>query len=306
MKRFKNILVVYNGAVGSEDALTQAVMLARTNRANLTLVDVLHPSTVSWALCNEREKLLERIVNHLKLDGVNCAAFMVRIGSEPDEIINQVIRGQHDIVIASAEGGNAIRNALYGKTAVRLIRKCPCPVWLLKPDHSLQFGRVLAAVDPDPNRPECDTLNTKIMDLSTSLAVSYNAELHLLHAWEVLGKDRDTLCSELRDKTRDSLLEKHLHNHKRRVEDLLCNYRLEHIRHSIHLPRDMPERAILKTVNDEAIDLIVIGESSRSGLAGLLNGHAAEAILSAVRGGVLTVKPASMTVEQSIEMMAVA
>ncbi len=300
MKRFKNILAVYNDAIGAEDALTQAAALARSNRARLTLVDVHNQSTVTPAQRKEREKCLQRTVNHLKLDGVERVSFELLVGTESVEIIAQVKRGKHDIVVASAEGGSAIRNALYGRTAIHLIRKCPCPVWLLKPGHSLQYGRVLAAVDPDPDRPENDALNTKIMDLATSLSRSYDADLHVLHAWEVRGKDRDTLSSEIRDTARTSLLEKHLNIHRERVDELLENYKPVGARHPVHLPQDIPERAILKTVNKEEIDLIVIGASSRGGLAGFLNGHAAESILAAVRGGVLTVKPTSALAEQSI------
>lgn len=301
MKRFKNILAVYNDAIGAEDALTQAAALAKSNRARLTLVDVLHPSTSTPEQRKEREKCLQRTVNHLKLDGVEKTSFRLLTGIEYVEIINQVIRHDHDIVIASAEGGSPIRNALYGKPAIRLIRKCPCPVWLLKPGHTLQYGRVLACVDPDPARPECDELNIKIMDLSTSLAQCYDADLHILHAWEVVGKDRDTLSSEIQDSTRKELTEKHLATYKERLDGLLGGYRLDRIPNTVHLPQDMPERAILKTVNSEAVDLIVIGASSRAGISGFLSGHAAESILAAVRGGVMTVKPDGVAALQAIE-----
>lgn len=301
MNRFKNILAVYNDVIGAEDALTQAAALATANRARLTLIDVLHPSTSTPEQRREREKCLQRTVNHLKLDGVQRTSFKLLSGVEAVEIINQVVRHEYDIVIASAEGGSPIRNALYGKPAIRLIRKCPCPVWLLKPGHSLQYGRVMACVDPDPSRSECDELNTKIMDLSTSLATSYDADLHILHAWEVVGKDRDTLSSEIADTTRVSLLEKHQGIHQERVDQLLSNYRLERIPHTVHLPQALPERAILKTVNSEAVDLIVIGASSRAGISGFLSGHAAESILAAVRGGVLIVKPDSVAAAYGID-----
>ncbi len=301
MNRFKNILAVYNDVIGAEDALTQAAALAMANRARLTLIDVLHPSTTTPEKRSEREKCLQRTVNHLKLDGVERTSFKLLSGVEAVEIVNQVVRHEYDIVIASAEGGSPIRNALYGKPAIRLIRKCPCPVWLLKPGHSLQYGRVMACVDPDPARPESDELNTKIMDLATSLSTSYDADLHILHAWEVVGKDRDTLSSEIQDTTRVSLLEKHQSIHQERLDDLLSNYRLGRIPHTIHLPQALPERAIVKTVNSEAVDLIVIGASSRGGVTGFLSGHAAESILAAVRGGVMTVKPASVVSEHIIE-----
>ena len=303
MKRFKNILVVYGSAPGAEDALTQATVLARANRAKLTLIDTLQPLTVTPALIKERRKRLECAVSHLKLDGVAQASCDILIGTESEEIITQVLRDKHDIVIASCEGGNIIHNTLYGNTAIQLIRNCPCPVWLLKPDHSLQRGRLLAAIDPDPERPDCIPLNTKIMDLAASLSASYGAGLHVLHAWDVTGNDKDTLTSEVPDATREKLLDKHLTLHRERVEDLLSGYRLKRDGHKIHLPRDIPENAILNTVREEKIDLVVLGASAG---AGFLSGHAAETILDAVRGGVLTVRPAVAAKEQPAEILEVA
>ena len=40
MKRFKNILGVYNDAVGDDNALTQATALAKRNDARLTVIEV--------------------------------------------------------------------------------------------------------------------------------------------------------------------------------------------------------------------------------------------------------------------------
>lgn len=52
---------------------------------------------------------------------------------------------------------------------MRLLRKCPCPVRIIKLVHRRPFARVLATVDPDPSHPERTALNKLIMNLATSL-----------------------------------------------------------------------------------------------------------------------------------------
>ena len=47
MKRFKNILAVYNNAVGDDDALTQATALAERNDARLTVIEVVKDAGAS-------------------------------------------------------------------------------------------------------------------------------------------------------------------------------------------------------------------------------------------------------------------
>lgn len=55
---------------------------------------------------------------------------------------------------------------------------------------------------PSSDSAEADGLNIKILDLATSLARSNKSELHIVHAWELTGKDFDTICSEMTEKDR--------------------------------------------------------------------------------------------------------
>lgn len=291
MRRFRNILAVYNETIGAEDALTQAATLAHANRARLTLVDVFSQNRCSRAELREREKCLQRTVKALKLDGIEHVTAEILVGTDFLEIVRHVLKAENDLVIASAEGGSAVRNAFYGSLATQLMRKCPCPVWIVKLGQTLLHGRILAAVDPDLSNSAKDAVNVEIMDLATSLATSHDAELHVLHAWDVTGNDRDTVNSEIEDTTRTLLLQKHEGIYKADVEALLERYELSRIPHFVHLPRGLPEREIMKAVKAHDIDLILMGTAYRSGLSRLLIGNAVESILAAVRCGVLTVKP---------------
>ncbi len=291
MKRFKNILAVYNDEIGADDALSHAAALARTNGARLTVADVSGQRYASRAALEERRKRLARLVKSVERDGPHNVEARVLIGTPFLEIVRQVLRADHDIVVAGAEGGSVVRNVFYGSTATHLMRKCPCPVWIVKPDQALPYTRILAAIDPDLDNPTADALSIKIMDLATSLAAANNADLHIVHAWEVEGSDRDQLASEIRDETRHMILSKHEDVHRHVVEALLETYELSDLPHHIHLPRGRPERQITDVVENCGIDLIVMGTVSRTGIPGLLMGNAAESVLAAVRCGVLTVKP---------------
>ena len=70
------------------------------------------------------------------------------------------------------------------------MRKCPCPVWVMKPAQGKRFARILAAVDTGVTDLDTEhhALNTKIMDLATSLAEQEQSELHIVHAWEMFGE----------------------------------------------------------------------------------------------------------------------
>lgn len=291
MKRFQNILAIYDGSLGAEDVLSQAMSLAQANTARLIMVDVVEAGTQSYEAIEERERRLRRLLPAIQLEATEKVAAKVLVGTPFLEIVRQVLRDKHDLVITSAEGGSVLSSVFFGSTATHLLRKCPCPVWILKPGQTTPYARILAAVDPRPDDPIADDLNIKIMDLATSLAKVDGAHLDIVHAWDAVGRDRDTLKSEIPDETRATLLRKHEDMHRDALGILLQRYPLSEISHEVLLPRGLPQQQIAELVVNRSIDLIVMGSVTRTGIPGLLMGNAAETIVSAVKCGVLAVKP---------------
>jgi len=183
MKRFKNILLVAGGEGWKESALKRAVALAKENRARLTVVDVIeelpremrvlatsmHLADLQQLVVAERLKVLKRLIDPILRKGVRVSV-KVLVGTPFLEIIREVIKSKNDLVMKTATGMVGVRERLFGNTAIRLMRKCPCPVWVINPSHQKKYARILAAVDPDPLDNKRNALNAKIMELATSLA----------------------------------------------------------------------------------------------------------------------------------------
>ena len=66
------------------------------------------------------------------------------------EIIREVLRNEHDLVRTTAEGRGGLQDRLFGSTTMHLMRKSPCPVWVVGPTQPERCTRILAAVDPVP------------------------------------------------------------------------------------------------------------------------------------------------------------
>ncbi len=292
MKRFRNILAVYDESIGAEDALDQAMMLARTNQARLSIVDITEADRQTSNAVRDRERRLNRVLSAVKAESIEGGDARVLVGTPFLEIIREVLREQHDLVIASAEGGSVVKNVFFGSTATHLIRKCPCAVWIIKPGQHVPYRRIVAAVDPKADDTSSESLNIKIMDLSTSLArMMHGAQLNIVHAWEVTGKDHDTLASEVPNDTRETILGRHETIHRDAVGALIEGYPLSEIDHEILLRRGIPQRIVVELVQERDVDVIVMGTVTKTGIPGLLMGNTAETIFSAVTCGVLVVKP---------------
>lgn len=305
MKRFKNILFVANDEQPNESAFQRAVERAANNDARLTVVSVsdapgpelrwvsklIPPSKYLETLRNERltqlKELVERVTGAevpIELNLLEGDVFM--------EVIRQVLRGSHDLVIKPADSWPSSTQSVFGSTDMHLMRKCPCPLWIMKPSATERYARILAAVNPYSESRESAQLAELIMDLATSLAASEGAELHIVHAWRLPGESmlrygRGALPAE----EVDELASDARREHERAMKELLDRHPLDDMGARVHLVKGMPAEVIREQVKGNQIDLVVMGTVGRTGIPGFFIGNTAEGVLSQVNCSVLTVKP---------------
>lgn len=161
MQPFNNILYVVEPDADPACGLERAAALARANQARLTVTEVIErlpPGTrleglelstdaLQEASRRERAETLQQLIAPYQ-DGLRIDA-QVLTGRPFLELIRDVLRHGRDLVIKCGSG-QPQRGSLFGSTDLHLLRKCPCPVWLSRPDAALNFQRVLAAVDVTP------------------------------------------------------------------------------------------------------------------------------------------------------------
>jgi len=307
MKRFKNILLVCDFDVKQHMAVERAVALARQNAARLTVFSVVRdlPADLRMAITGMLpNELLELVLSDRREKVAALAADMSREGVDAStrvlsgtpflEIIRQVLRGGHDLVILAAEGKGGVRDRLFGSTSMHLMRKCPCPVWVVKPAKRTKYRRILAAVDTTLDFPdgEHESLNPLIVQLAASLARMDGSEFHLVQVWSVFAEG----YLEVRGQVEGGAISK-LRKDARRLyagnlDRLLATVDLDGVKVHRHLPRsENIARAIVKLAQGKKIDLLVMGTVCRTGLAGFFIGNTAEKVLGTVNCSVLTVKP---------------
>ena len=106
------------------------------------------------------------------------------------EVIREVLREQHDLVILAADSKKGLISRLFGSISTHLMRKCPCPVWVVKPGSGKSYRRILAAVDifSDPFDEAEESINSLILQLSSSLAQMDNSDLHVIQVWNIANE----------------------------------------------------------------------------------------------------------------------
>ena len=299
MKRFKNILL-YAGMEENEVALARALKLAIENQATLTIMDVVKPIPHALGLFTNvasSEELQELVVkdHHEKLqeiaDSHQDAGVQIHVavgeGDPATEIVKKVIRDGHDLVVKSVNGQTV--GKLFGGIARSLLRTCPCPLWLLKPDVNGDFDRILTALDLDASDDVHRNLNHEMIEIGTTLAKMENAELHVVTAWEVWMEQA------LRRRAGNAEVDAAVAGKEAKVEtsmnELLSGFESTTTPVHKHIHQGNSAAVIRSVANDVETDLLVMGTVCRTGAAGLLIGNTAETVLSGVNCSLLALKP---------------
>jgi nucleotide-binding universal stress UspA family protein len=302
MAGFKNILLFVDSNTLCKEACERAITLTAEENARLTILNVIEAvperlgSPAGQSPKNIRDiGILERCekLKELVLPKQANLQFEIDVvcGNPLAEVMQQVLRGRHDLVLVAEDTKPSLDQTSFGSTTLKLIRKCPCPVWVIGPSTAKGEIRIMAAVDPDPFDAARDALNTKILDIASSLAGREGTELHIVNAWRAPGegvlRSHGRLSAENLSRYAYNVFNVQASSVKQMIQDSSATT----VRHRMHLMKGTARKVIPMVARGAKIDLLVVGMFSRRGLGGWLIGNTAEKILNQVKCSVLMVKP---------------
>lgn len=300
MKRFKNILYIVDkvslSRLGNADKVAE---LARLNEARVTVMiaeEIKFLDDLSRRIIGRYEELRRAVIadHRERLDGFINHQRWQDLSVTPDykesndfvSIIRKVISKGYDLVVKEATLEQGI-----DQLSMRLVRKCPCPVWVIKYD-STDFKRILAAVDIGVEYPETAALNKKIVELAHSLAQREGGEAHYLNSWRLeyelmLSSPRFNVSTEEISEMKRELFSERQSELIRLLADNHIHYEMR----QMHIREGVSSEVIEQAIGELNIDVVVMGSVGRSGIPGLLIGNSAEKLLTTINCAVLTVKP---------------
>lgn len=300
MKRFKNILYVFREENEEASQIKRISTLAQLNDARVTVCGILKNqynfdlSTIFPAHMKRVEQLVNDEFRH-RIDGFASDPLWhdVKVTAITDphkdfvEVIQQVLRYQHDLVVLSDELEQGV-----DQLAMRLIRKCPCPVWVIRQNHTREFKRIIGAVDLQEKTKESLELNRKIIEITHSLAQRENGEAHYLHAWRL---EFETMMSSPRMNVSPEELSEIKSTIRNEREEAFGNLfeeaGISPETDKVHLIEGNTAEVIDRIKERLLIDVLVMGSVGRTGIPGFILGNMAEKVLNQINCTVLTVKP---------------
>lgn len=300
MERFKNILFASCGCKEDLAAIDRANRLAMNNQARITLVRVVDelPAAAGYLLWKKRLGALQEAARTLaqndldelasRLDPSLTVETRILEGKPYNELIRAVLGHSYDLIIKPKQV--VAKKAALDSTDLHLLRKCPCPIWIINPGQRKPFGKILIAVDPDPAEPERLSLHAELVKLGTSLAKSEQGKVEVVHTWSLQGES--TLRGprfNVSDAEIRAMANEVRAVHQNQLAELLAPYAASQIKTS--LVKGDPGPTLVKLIEKRKPDIVVMGTVARTGLPGLLIGNTAEFVLARISCSILTLKP---------------
>ena len=299
---YRHILVATDFSPHAEAAVRQAVWLACKVGATITLAHTLPDlrktvHSVSYQakidlLCGEgsvfqhevrkdSDTRMRRMIVNLNAVDLDVKVETL-LGAPYAEITHAVQQEGYDLVLAGTRGLAAWEQFFVGSTAMRLIRKCPSSVWIVKAEHVGPPKAVLAATDFS------DVSRRAVLE-GLWVAQQASAEFHLLHVVDSMDVPDDIIS---RIPEGSSLRREINEEAKHRFDEFVESLNTDPEKIQRHLSFGTPWQEVGRLAKHLNIDLIALGTVGRSGIKGVLLGNTAEKVLGTCDCSILTVKPA--------------
>lgn len=224
--------------------------------------------------------------------GAAPIAIEVERGSEPAvRIIRRVLRDGYDLVVKEAElkeGGKGFR-----AVDMDLLRKCPSPVFLSRPiaRHREEI-KVAVAVDPEGVAPEGQALSRSLLEVARSYADTCSGELHVVGCWDY------PLESSLRHNPWIAVTPQEVEGYVRAACSRSDSALTQLIGESkiggkvtVHHLRGSPDKVIPQYLEEQSIDVLIMGTVGRTGIPGFIIGNTAENVVQRLGCSLLALKP---------------
>lgn len=293
MNKFNHIAYIFNIEKRNTVGLQRAVYTAQKNQATLTILVI----NLNKAQLNKHKDKLTTTIKSKILELAKETPPKLKIafktGMPQIEIISYVTDQKVDLVITEPDTAHGIRRFFYGTTTLALIRKCPCAMYVIKPEHQHVHKKIMVAVDAVSTNPFAASFNDHLIQSGYDIATDMQAELHIVHAWESKiesAKNNPFFGSDSQADIQQTILKTKI-EHTKAFEKLLNRQPFDLSSVYTHIIKGNPQTELAVFANKQKIDLVVMGSLEKVGIAGFFLGHTAESLINQIDCSILAFKP---------------
>lgn len=242
-------------------------------------------------IINGLKKRLESLAEPLRESGLTVNTTSTWDHPLFEGIVRQAIACDADIVFKDTHHHSALSRALLTNTDWNLIRTCPVPLWLVKPQDIPEKPVIVAAIDPLHEHDKPAALDDEILVISKALADATNAEVRAFHSYDPrIAVATATANAYIPVSLPFDEIEKQMHEqHEKRFNEVVTFHGIDSTKS--HLVAGVTHEELPEFSKSVDADVVVMGAVSRNRWKRLFIGATAERTLEYLPCDLLIVKP---------------
>lgn len=302
MDAYKSILVVADVNNVEQSALARAFQIVRDlpNPAPITfflsIYDFSYDMTsmlsseerdaMRRGVIQQREEWMREVAQPYLKEGIKFDVKVVWHHRPYEAIIAEVFSGDHDLLLKGTRKHDALESVFFTPTDWHLLRKCPCPVLLVKNHDWPVNGNIIASVHVGSENTTHTALNDSMVEQGLKFSKQLNAELYLVNSYPVTPAN---VTVELPEFDPTSYTDAVRGFHLTAMKALRQKYGIDEEHTCVN--EGLPEDVVPKTAKELDAGLVIIGTTGRTGLSAVFIGNTAENVIDKLNCDVLALKP---------------
>jgi universal stress protein E len=238
------------------------------------------------------QKYLEKLAEPLRSSGLNVLTAATWDHPLYEGIVRHAVTVGADIVFKDTHHHSALTRALFTNTDWNLLRTCPVPLWLVKPQEIADNPVFMAAIDPLNQHDKPAALDDEILFLSRMLAEKSDGEVHAFHSYDPrIAVASATANAYIPISLPLDEIEEQMHEeHGKRFNEITEYHGLDN--NKVHLVAGRAHEELPVMAKKYDADVIVMGAVARNRWKRIFIGATAERTLEKLPCDLLIIKPA--------------
>ncbi|MDP5135584.1 universal stress protein UspE [Rheinheimera baltica] len=300
MSAYNHILVVLDPSVEKQKALNRAIELVRLQGGKLTaflsVYDFSYEMTtmlsgderesMRLAVIKDRELWISDYLAAPKAGGIEIDIKVVWHSRPFEAVIHAVLEDSYDLVIKGTHDHDVLKSMIFTPTDWHILRKCPCPVLLVKDHDWPQGGNIIAAVNAGSEQEHHLSLNQRVTKTALKMSALLKAQTHLVNAYPGTPVNIAIEIPEFNPQEYNDTMKLH---HVDAVAALAEQFDIA--AENRHVKEGMPEDVLPEVAKILDAEMVIIGTIGRTGLSAAIIGNTAEHVIDRLDCDVLAIKP---------------
>lgn len=302
MSKYTNLLVVIDPSREQQPALSRAVTFANKCPSEIKITLFLAIYDFSYEMTSmlsaderqamrngvmrQREDWMKGVIREHHAQSLQPEVKVVWHNRPYECVIDQVFENGYDMVIKATHKHDKLGSVIFTPTDWHLLRKCPCPLLLVKEHGWPEKGKVVAAVHIASESETHSELNDKLVEEAMIMSEMLDAEPHLVNAYPATPVN---ITIELPEFDPASYTDAVRGHHLTSMKSLRQKHHIAE--EQTHVEEGLPEDVIPRVAKELDAELVILGTTGRTGLSAVFIGNTAEHTIDQLDCDLLAIKP---------------